>query len=55
MTGILGSIELAGIVYVLCALISFGVAWLIKGIYAGIRMQKAKEVPVLAESTGKIG
>ncbi|HET6491226.1 MAG TPA: hypothetical protein VFG28_15825 [Syntrophales bacterium] len=53
MTGIFGSIELAGIVYILCALISFGVAWMIKGIYCGIRMQKAKAVPVLAESTGK--
>ena len=55
MTGILGSIELAGIVYVLCMLISFGVAWLMKSIYAGIRMQKAKAAPVLAESTGKTG
>jgi ABC-type spermidine/putrescine transport system permease subunit I len=53
MTGILGSIKLAGIVYILCVLISFGVAWLIKGIYCGIRMQKAKAVPILAESTGK--
>jgi hypothetical protein len=53
MTGILGSIELAGIVYILCALISFGVAWLIKGIYCGIRAQKTKAVPILAESTGK--
>jgi hypothetical protein len=55
MNGILGSIELAGIVYILCALISFGVAWLIKGIYCGIRMQKAKATPVLAGSTGKTG
>ncbi len=55
MTGILGSIELAGIVYILCVLISFGVAWMIKGIYCGIRMQKSKSVPILAESTGKTG
>lgn len=55
MTGILGSIELAGVVYILCVLISFGVAWMIKGIYCGIRMQKSKAVPILAESTGKTG
>ncbi|MFA6314465.1 MAG: hypothetical protein WCV99_08705 [Sterolibacterium sp.] len=51
MEDFLGSVKLMLVVYALAALISMGVAWMIKLVHAGIRRQSAAGEP--ANATAK--
>lgn len=58
MDYLFGSVKLMLFAYLLLAIIAFGVAFIIKGIFAGIKLQRARElkrVAKLSESSIKQG